>query len=552
MKAFADLYAALDETTKTTGKVEALVRYFSQAAPADAAWGVYFLSGRKPRQAVPSKRLRLWARELAGVEEWLFDECYHAVGDVAETIALLLPPAAAATDRPLSEWVERRLMVLRELPEAEQKAAVLAAWAELDSKQRFVWNKLITGEFRVGVSQLLVVRALASVSKLSADVVSHRLMGAWQPTPEFYAGLVAADAGEAEVSRPYPFFLAHPLDGDPAALGDPADWQAEWKWDGIRAQVVRRAGRSFVWTRGEELVTDRYPELAALADRLPDGTVLDGEILPWKAGAALPFAELQKRIGRKTLGKKLLDDVPVVLMAYDMIEWAGTDIRDTPLSQRRDRLEALAGGLPALTLSPRIPFANWGALAEERRMSRDRRVEGMMLKRLASPYRVGRVRGDWWKWKVEPYTVDAVLINAQQGHGKRCGLFTDYTFGVWDAGRLVPFAKAYSGLTDAEIKQVDAFVRRNTLEKFGPVRTVKPELVFELGFEGIQASPRHKSGVAVRFPRMLRWRTDKAPADADTLDQVKAMLPANLSATPPAGAVTRKKPSLFADESGPA
>jgi DNA ligase-1 len=552
VKAFADLYAALDETTKTTGKVEALVRYFSQAAPADAAWGVYFLSGRKPRQAVPSKRLRLWARELAGVEEWLFDECYHAVGDVAETIALLLPPAAAATDRPLSEWVERRLMVLRELPEAEQKAAVLAAWAELDSKQRFVWNKLITGEFRVGVSQLLVVRALASVSKLSADVVSHRLMGAWQPTPEFYAGLVAADAGEAEVSRPYPFFLAHPLDGDPAALGDPADWQAEWKWDGIRAQVVRRAGRSFVWTRGEELVTDRYPELAALADRLPDGTVLDGEILPWKAGAALPFAELQKRIGRKTLGKKLLDDVPVVLMAYDMIEWAGTDIRDTPLSQRRDRLEALAGGLPALTLSPRIPFANWGALAEERRMSRDRRVEGMMLKRLASPYRVGRVRGDWWKWKVEPYTVDAVLINAQQGHGKRCGLFTDYTFGVWDAGRLVPFAKAYSGLTDAEIKQVDAFVRRNTLEKFGPVRTVKPELVFELGFEGIQASPRHKSGVAVRFPRMLRWRTDKAPADADTLDQVKAMLPANLSATPPAGAVTRKKPSLFADESGPA
>ena len=552
MKAFADLYAALDGTTKTGGKIEALGRYFSQTAPADAAWAVYFLSGRKPRQAVPSKRLRLWARELAGVEEWLFDECYHAVGDVAETIALLLPPAAAASDRPLSEWVEQRLLTLRELPEAEQRTAVQAAWAELDARQRFVWNKLITGEFRVGVSQLLVVRALAQVSGLPADVVSHRLMGTWQPTPEFFTGLVAADAGEAEVSRPYPFYLAHPLDGDPADLGDPGEWQAEWKWDGIRTQVVRRGGRSFVWTRGEELVTDRYPELATLANHLPDGTVLDGEILPWKAGSVLPFADLQKRIGRKTLGKKLLDDVPVVLMAYDLIEGAGVDVRDTPLSLRREQLESLAAAVlsPALVLSPRIPFDSWDELAAERRLSRERRVEGMMLKRRASPYRVGRVRGDWWKWKVEPYTVDAVLINAQQGHGKRSGLFSDYTFGVWDGGKLVPFAKAYSGLTDAEIRQVDAYVRKNTLEKFGPVRAVKPELVFELGFEGIQASPRHKSGVAVRFPRMLRWRTDKAPADADTLEQVKALLPANPSSS--AGVVRRAKPTLFPVDEPPA
>ncbi|MDY3554507.1 ATP-dependent DNA ligase [Gemmata sp. JC717] len=543
MKAFADLYAALDETTRTAEKTAAMARYFAAAPPADAAWAVYFLSGRKPRQAVPSKRLRLWARELAGVPEWLFDDCYHHVGDVAETIALLLPPAAAASTRPLADWVQDRLLPLRAMDEPDQRTAAVAAWGELDERQRFVWNKLITGEFRVGVSQLLVVRALAQVSGLPTDTVSHRLMGAWEPTPAFYAALVAPDSGDADVSRPYPFFLAHPLEGEPAALGAPDEWQAEWKWDGIRAQVVRRGGRSFVWSRGEELVTDRYPELAALAAALPDGTVIDGEILPWKRqegvageppaggspefrGTVLPFGELQKRIGRKTLSKKLLEDVPAVLMAYDLVEEAGADLRERPLSERRARLEALAERAPhpALRLSPRLAFDSWDALAVERQGSRARGVEGMMLKRRAAPYRVGRVRGDWWKWKVEPFAVDAVLIYAQSGHGKRSGLYTDYTFGVWDGGALVPFAKAYSGLTDAEIRKVDAFIRANTLEKFGPVRTVKPELVFELGFEGIQASSRHKSGVAVRFPRMLRWRTDKKPEEADTLDRVKGLL----------------------------
>lgn len=526
MKAFAELYAALDATTKTTGKVEALAGYFASAAPADAAWAVYFLSGRKPRQAVPSKRLRLWARELAAVSEWLFDEAYHHVGDVAETVALLLPLAERASAAALSAWVTGRLLPLRDLEEEPQKAAVLAAWAELDAGQRFVWNKLITGEFRVGVSQLLVVRTLAQVSGVPADVISHRLMGAWEPTPAFYTSLVAADSGDADLSKPYPFFLAHPLEGDPAALGLPSDWQAEWKWDGIRAQVVRRSGQGFVWSRGEELVTDRYPELAAMAAALPDGTVLDGELLPWKAGQVQPFADLQKRIGRKTVGKKLLTDIPVVLVAYDLIEADGADLRERPLGERRDRLEALvaAADHPALLLSPRLTFDSWDALAHERKASRTRRVEGMMLKRRSSPYRVGRVRGDWWKWKVEPFTADAVLINAQGGHGKRSGLFTDYTFAVWDEGKLVPIAKAYSGLTDAEIKKVDAFVRANTLEKFGPVCAVKPELVFELGFEGIQLSTRHKSGIAVRFPRMLRWRTDKKPAEADTLARVKALL----------------------------
>lgn len=526
MRSFADLYASLDETTRTTDKVAGMARYFASAPPADAAWAVYFLSGRKPRQAVPSKRLRLWARELAGVPEWLFDESYHHVGDVAETIALLLPQATTTSDRPLADWVENHLLPLRTLPEEKQRADILAAWAALDTRQRFVWNKLITGEFRVGVSQLLVVRALAQVSGLPSDVISHRLMGSWQPTPHFYASLVSPDAGDADTSRPYPFFLAHPLEGEAHTLGDPAEWQAEWKWDGIRAQVVRRGGRGYVWSRGEELVTDRYPELASVADALPDGTVLDGEILPWRDGRVLPFADLQKRIGRKTISKKLLDEIPAVLMAYDLVEEAGTDLRDRALAERRARLETLAATVahPALLLSPRLAFDTWDSLAADRRTSRENGVEGMMLKRRAAPYRVGRVRGDWWKWKVEPFAVDAVLTAAQPGHGKRSGLFTDYTFGVWDGPKLVTIAKAYSGLTDEEIRRVDAFVRANTLEKFGPVRTVKPELVFELGFEGIQASTRHKSGVAVRFPRMLRWRTDKRPEDADTLERVKSLL----------------------------
>ena len=526
MKAFADLFTALDETNRTGEKVAALARYFAVAAPADAAWAVYFLSGRKPKQAVPSKRMRLWAREMAGIPEWLFDECYHSVGDVAETIALLLPPAERMSDAPLAEWVGDRLMPLRDLPETEQKAAILTAWTELDTRQRFVWNKLITGEFRVGVSQILVTRAIAQASGLKSDVVAHRLMGTWEPSGPFYKRLVAADAGDAATSRPYPFFLAHALEGAPADLGPPGEWQAEWKWDGIRSQVIRRGGQSFVWSRGEELVTDRYPELKALADRLPDGTAVDGEILPWKDGAVLPFADLQKRIGRKAVGKKLLADVPVVLMAYDILEAGGLDLREWPLSERRDRLESLASACadPTLVLSERIAFDDWEWLQRQRSGSRDRRVEGIMLKRRSAPYRVGRVRGDWWKWKIEPFRVDAVLIYAQQGHGKRSGLFTDYTFGIWDGDKLVSFAKAYSGLTDAEIRKVDEFVRKNTLEKFGPVRTVKPELVFELGFEGINLSSRHKSGIAVRFPRMLRWRTDKKPDEADTLERVKALL----------------------------
>jgi len=531
MKAFTELYLALDQTTKTNEKVEALTRYFRLAAPADAAWAVYLLSGRKPRQIVPVAKLRAWAAAEAGLADWLFEESYHAVGDLAETIALVLPANEQASELPLHVWVEQRLLPLRNTEETEQAEAVLQAWKELNSNQRLIFNKIITGSFRVGVSQQLVARALAEVSGVSVDVIAHRLMGDWQPTPEFYLQLVHPESAQASISRPYPFHLAHQFEGDITSLGDIRDWQIEWKWDGIRSQIIRRSQEVFIWSRGEELVTERYPELAEAAQHLPDGTVVDGEILPWRDGQVLPFAQLQRRIGRKTLGAKLLREVPVVTLLYDLLEFDGEDWRTRPIAERRAQLQTLIEQLPpsaaqVFPLSPIILPESWAQLTALRAESRERRVEGVMLKRLDSPYRVGRHRGDWWKWKIEPFTVDAVLIYAQRGSGKRASLYTDYTFAVWDDGALVPFAKAYSGLTDAEIRQVDRFVRDHTNESFGPVRSVTPELVFELGFEGIQKSTRHKSGVAVRFPRILRWRTDKTPAEADSLAAIKAMLDA--------------------------
>jgi DNA ligase-1 len=526
MKAFAHLYTALDETTATNEKTAALVEYFRSAAPADAAWAVHFLSGRRPKRLVSTGKLRSWAAEEAGIPDWLFEESYQAVGDLAETIALLLPESGASSELPLSYWVEERLLRLRGEDDDVQREVMVQSWRELDARERLVWNKLITGSFRVGASQRLVIRALTALSGVSEGVIAHRLMGAWDPNPEFFKRLTAPDTRDADVSRPYPFFLAYPLEGEPATLGDAAGWIAEWKWDGIRAQLIRRAGRTFLWSRGEELLAGRFPEVEQTGDLLPDGTVIDGELLPWIEDAPLPFAQLQRRIGRKNLDRKVLDEVPVVLVAYDLLEENGTDIRSLPLSDRRRRLASLLESLPGgrLILSTAVPATDWHAASMAREGAREIGAEGLMLKRLSSEYGVGRRRGDWWKWKVDPLTVDAVLIYAQPGSGKRAGLFTDYTFGIWEGDHLVPFAKAYTGLTDEEIRKVDAFVRRNTLEKFGPVRTVKPELVFELAFEGIQRSSRHKSGIAVRFPRMARWRTDKKAEEADTIDTVRALL----------------------------
>ncbi len=529
MKEFARLYSDIDATTSTNRKVEAMVEYFTHANAADAAWAVYFLSGGRPKRLIPVRRVAGWAMEEAGIPAWLFEESYHSVGDLAETIALLLPisPASSSVqaDLPLHVWVEERLLPLGDMSEEEQRTAVLCAWRELAGTERYVWNKLITGAFRVGVSEQLVIRALARASNVEEGAVAHRLGGHWKPTPESFMSLVAPDSSDADRSRPYPFYLAYALEGELEGQGAPSDWQAEWKWDGIRAQLIRRDGTTYIWTRGGDLATERFPELASAAEALPDGTVLDGEIMPWMDDAALPFAQLQRRIGRKKLAPKILAEVPVVLITYDLLELGGRDVRAMPLVERRAELARLVGSPPFL-LSPTIELQSWDDARAAHDHARDHRAEGLMLKRRASEYGVGRRKGSWWKWKVQPFSVDAVMVYAQPGSGRRAMLHTDYTFAVRDGEALVPFAKAYSGLTDAEIRVLDNWIRRHTIEKFGPVRHVEPVQVFELAFEGIQLSSRHKSGVAVRFPRIARWRTDKPASEADTIETLRALLEA--------------------------
>jgi DNA ligase-1 len=579
VRAFADLYRAIDETNRTTDKVAAMVSYFSTADASEArledgAWAVHFLIGRRPKRLINGPKLWSWAAECAGVPGWLFSECYEAVGDLAETISLVLPDHVARTeeDRGLGYWVRERLLPLAMMDEDNQKQELFEMWSELDQGERLVFNKLITGAFRVGVSAELVNRALAKIASVETSVIAHRLMGVWEPSAEFFKRLISAEITDANVSQPYPFCLAYSLEAEVATLGDPANWHIEWKWDGIRAQLIRRDGASFVWSRGEELITDRFPEILGICEGLPDGTVLDGEIVAWRGGKPLKFLELQKRIGRKSITKKILAEVPVSLVAFDLLELGGVDIRTLPFMERRQKLEKMVGDInrsgsllsldgtvgqragpqfdrpirveprlaseardPAgkedetvvesrLLLSTAVTGENWEEITKQREAARELNVEGYMLKQVGSAYQSGRKKGAWWKWKIDPFTLDAVLIYAQPGSGRRASLYTDYTFGVWSEGALVPIAKAYSGLSDEEIRKVDQFVRRNTVEKFGPVRTVKPELVMELAFEAIQLSSRHKSGIAVRFPRISRWRHDKKAADADDLATIRGLL----------------------------
>ncbi|NWA90225.1 MULTISPECIES: ATP-dependent DNA ligase [unclassified Pseudomonas] len=543
MKAFAELYANLDATTSSNAKLAALQAYFLQAPAEDAAWAVYFLSGGRPRQLVPTRLLRDMATEAASIEPWLFEESYQSVGDLAETISLLLPESPHTSDDGLAVWLEEKLLPLRGLPPEELAERLPALWAQLDQPSLMLCIKLITGSFRVGVSKLLVTRALAAMAGLDSKRVAQRLVGytdlSNRPTAEGYLKLIAAESSDEHAQRggqPYPFFLAHglaqPVEQFDALLGSPADWQVEWKWDGIRAQLVKREGRLWIWSRGEELVTERFPELHDLENSLPDGTVIDGEIVVWK-DSVQPFALLQQRIGRKTLGKKILEDAPVAVLAYDLLEHHGEDWRNHTQAERRAQLELVVSDCdqPILRTSPVLIGDSWQDLAEQREASRSLGVEGMMLKARDGLYGVGRTKdmGVWWKWKVDPFSVDAVLIYAQRGHGRRASLYSDYTFAVWDGPpgterTLVPFAKAYSGLTDEEMRKVDAIVRKTTVEKFGPVSSVTPSMVFELGFEGIALSKRHKSGIAVRFPRMLRWRQDKAVEEADNLATLQDLL----------------------------
>ncbi len=534
MQRFSRLYDEIDRTTSTKAKVAAMREYFKSAPPADAAWAVFFLTGRRLKRLVPSAAIRDWTLAATGLAEWMLGECYSVVGDGAETAALILDQlsSTAEADLSLSQWLEERVLPLRALDPVAQQARATAWFRELDRLQRFMLLKLLTGELRVGVSQTLVVRAIAEAAELDTSVIAARLMGEWTPTAAWLESVLSPERSDDDRSRPYPFFLASPLEDGPDALGDPSAWLVEWKWDGIRAQLIRRAGAVHLWSRGEELITHRFPEIAAAASRLPEGTVLDGEVLAFRDGRPMPFSALQQRIGRQKQVAQLARTVPVVFMTYDVLELDGEDVRARPLTERRAMLEPLLRSPEAsettpvgvLRVSPAVSAESWNDLAKLRADSRARGVEGLMIKRLDSQYGVGRKRADWWKWKIDPFTVDAVLIYAQPGSGRRASLLTDYTFGVWEAGELVPFAKAYSGLSNEEIAELDRWIRRHTRERFGPVRHVEPVQVFELGFEGIARSTRHRSGIAVRFPRMLRWRKDKPAAEADTLETVRKIL----------------------------
>ncbi|MBC6410754.1 MAG: ATP-dependent DNA ligase [Ekhidna sp.] len=525
MRRFARLFEELDQTTKTNDRIRSLVSYLEDAEEEDKLWSVALLSGKRPKRGVNSTRMKEWAAEEAGIPFWLFEESYQVVGDMAETISLVLPFREGNNNDSLTDWMEKIIAIAGEEEEVKRQF-VVNSWKELRKKERLIFNKLIGGSFRIGVSQKTMVRALSKHSGKGVSELAHRLTGQWSPQTHTYHSLIEEGAGDEDLSKPYPFYLAYPLDEKSDFNAKPEEWYAERKWDGIRGQLISRGGEVFVWTRGEELVTEKYPELMALRQFLPEGVVLDGEILSYKDRLPLPFSELQRRIGRKNVGKKLLCDVPIIMVAYDLLEYNGKDLRASSLLERRTILEKVVSAVnhPNLHISRLLEFKNKNDLAKIRQESRQHRTEGLMLKRKNSEYKVGRKRGDWWKWKVDPLVIDAVMIYAMRGHGRRANLYTDYTFAVWNNKELVPFTKAYSGLTDDEFRQVDRFVKANILEKFGPVRSVRPELVFEIAFEGIAKSTHHKSGISLRFPRMNRWRQDKKPEEANTLTDLKEML----------------------------
>jgi DNA ligase-1 len=525
MRHFAGLFMRLDQSNKTTDKIVALKEYFLSAPDEDRLWTIALFTHRRPKRQVNTRLLRQWCCEWSGIPDWLFEESYQTVGDLAETISLLLPITDGQQDYSLSYWI-RYLMDLDKLDEDAKKDQILHAWQMMSKEERFIFIKLMTGGFRIGVSQNLVTQAVADAFELEKTEVAHRIMGDWNPQSVSFQDLVLAKKQSDDLSRPYPFFLAYPLEKELSAYGDIKDWQVEWKWDGIRGQIIQREGQVYIWSRGEELVTEKFPELASMALELPSGTVLDGEILTFSEGKPLPFSLLQTRIGRKTLSKKILQEAPVSFIAYDILEQSGIDLRQNPIKERRMMLDDLVKNTnhDRLIISPLVEANNWDDLLTLQGESRIRMAEGFMLKKSDSFYEVGRKKGSWWKWKIEPLTIDGVLLYAQKGHGRRADLYTDYTLAVWEGEKLIPFAKAYSGLTDEEIREVDKYVKQNTLEKFGPVRTVKPAMVFEIAFEGIQESPRHKSGIALRFPRIQRWRKDKPIEEANTLEDLKSLL----------------------------
>ena len=525
MKTFAQLITSLESTNKTNAKIDAMVHYLQTAPENDKLWFLALFTGKRPKRPVNTNLLKLWALEITQLPEWLFLESYSSVGDLGETLSLILPPPENEIDKSLSQWMSE-LIDLKDKTEEEKRVYVIESWNGLDYTERFIFNKLIGGSFRIGVSKKLLINALSKYSEIDSSQLMHSIMGKWNVEEENFEDLISGTNINPDNSKPYPFCLAYPMEKEIQELGNPEDWQAEYKWDGIRGQLIKRNKEIFLWSRGEELVTPQFPELVSALENMEGDFVLDGEILGVVDNQVLNFNELQKRLNRKTITAKMLKEIPVKSFVYDILEFNGEDLREKPLSERRAILEKLINENPHenIKLSEIIQYKNWEELTEIRSNSRENNSEGLMLKQKNSHYHSGRKKGDWWKWKVDALTIDAVLIYAQKGSGRRSGYYTDYTFAVKKEDHLVTIAKAYSGLTDKEIMEVSKFVTKNSLEKFGPVRTVKPELVFEIAFEGIGYSNRHKSGVALRFPRIVRWRRDKKVDEIDDIEEVKKLI----------------------------
>ena len=537
MEAFATLFERLDQTTSTNEKVRIMAEFFRKQDAETCAWTLFFLSGQKPKQLVGSAKLRQWSQALVNYPDWMVEDCYAAVGDTAEMVSLML----AATGRTgesqptgalsLGEWMSHRLLPLANMDDDSRRRHIIGWWQQLQPKEIFILNKLLTGSLRIGVSETLVYRALAEVLALPQAVVASRLVGTWRPSGEFFTSLgLSADktsCGEqTESLLPLPFCLAAPLDRQPAELGDIGEWQCEWKWDGVRCQAVKAGTMLEIWSRGEERITNALPDLARALAKVPGDWIIDGEIVAgdWKRPGS--FHALQKRLNRKNPSAALVAANPVSFLAYDLLHLNGEPWTHRPLTERRDGLQALLD--PPVTadigLSPLLTPSSWAEVAALRSVARSHGAEGVMIKGRRTRYETGRKRGIWFKWKTDPLTIDAVLTAAQPGTGRRASLYTDYTFSLWKGQELIPVAKAYSGLNDAEVRELDGWIRKHTAERFGPVRAVEPLRVFELGFEGISRSDRHKSGFAVRFPRILRERTDKTPDDADTISSLQQLL----------------------------
>ena len=559
-RSFGNLINNLEQCNSTKKKINLISVFIKDIDPRDGSWILLLLMSSRQKRVITGRRLKDILQASFRMPSWLIDDCFAQVGDSAETISLLWPQLKSElTDaniecsevynklfnepkesKPLHWWMETLLPAIKDATETTQNRLILKLWSDIADQDHYLTNKLITGGFRNGVSKGLVVKSIAKAYKLDESTVLERLMkpieinNIWFQELTHPVSINRTDRG----AIPYPFYLASPVEIEKIKETPPADWRLEYKWDGIRGQLIKRDTGAYLWSRGEELVNHVFPEIIEMAENLPDGTVLDGEILCWQKDVRKPmaFASLQRRLGRKTVNKKLLKECPTVFLAYDILEHKSIDIRAYNLRDRLKLLESvqLNYNHPCLVIDNEKEFAEWEELIQLRDRARLEGAEGLMIKKISSHYLSGRKRGYWWKYKHDPMTLDAVLIYAQAGTGKRANLFTDYTFALWDNSnknskdrKLVTFAKAYSGLNNSELMELDKWIRTHTIERYGPTRVVEQKQIFEIAFEGVMESKRHKCGLAVRFPRIHRWRIDKPVMEADCIEQAQALLKQN-------------------------